>query len=233
MIGNLAFNVMTTFYTANWPWIGRNVPRMLKAEQDVKQGIITSKEFEEIDQLERSKILYLSNMVGSGLVVLFYGVATGVAYAVTHNRIDDDRLTIKAYQVLLAYLGVVVVLCTVPYFFFQKFRPGQAVPANTPLWKLGPKQLWSAMKCLPYLKNAMLYLIGYCIMQEAFGAAGGMTGILQAEKIHYNPVQSSAWGLLADMCGGTGCTMLFLIHRKYPINIKKGCVFGACIVMMT
>lgn len=118
-----------------------------------------------VDQYERSKLYNLCNITGSALVVVFYGIAIGISYAITHNKVDDGPV-IKTYQVLLGYFGVLTLACTVPFFVLQKFRPGQALPEGANPLTIGPRQVWQALKSVRNLKHAILYLVAYALLQE-------------------------------------------------------------------
>ena len=67
------------------------------------------------------------------------------------------------------------------YIFAKNPRPGQRLPDGTPFWQAGIRQAWRAMKYAKDLKQFILYLVGYFIIQEAFGGSGTIQTILQNE----------------------------------------------------
>lgn len=118
----------------------------------------------------------------------------------------------------MGYFGAITVVCTVPFFIVQKHRPGQQLPEGTSWWSVGFKcvslmlncdtsantnrQIWSAMKSAKDLRQCMLYLLAFFMLQEskykkqtlpirdsyinynlAFGTYFQITGILQNEYV--------------------------------------------------
>lgn len=184
-----------------------------------------------MDQYQRAKLYNICNITGSALVVVFYGAAIGISYAITHNSTADGPV-IKAYRVLLGYFGGAIVLCCLPFFLIGKHRPGQQVPDGVPIWQVGPRQAWSAAKAVVNLRNAVWYLIAYALLGEASGTAGGITGTLQANVINFDPVQNSAFGLLADVAGGLGTVFILYMHKRFRFSIKTLTRYGAIMTLV-
>ena len=65
-----------------------------------------------------------------------YAIAVGISAAVGYTTIGEQ---IKSYRVLMGYFGAITLICTLPFFLVQKHRPGQALPADTKWWLVGPK----------------------------------------------------------------------------------------------
>lgn len=160
-------------------------------------------------------------------MVIFYAVAIGISWGVTHNSTADD-VVIKAYQVLLGYFGALILLCCVPFFLVQRFRPGQDLPEGKKIWQVGPTQVWRAVKDIRHLKHALLYLIAYALISEAAGTQWGITSLLQAEHINFDPVKNSAFNLLGDVAGGTGTVIVLLLQKRFKIKIRSFMIFGGC-----
>ena len=97
-------------------------------------------------------------------MVVTYAIAVGISAAV---GFATDAELIKSYRILMAYFGMITVVCTVPFFIVQKHRPGQQLPEGTSWLLVGPKQVWSAMKAARQLKQCMLYLVAYFMLQES------------------------------------------------------------------
>ena len=70
------------------------------------------------------------------LVVVFYAIAVGIAAGVGYAT---NQQLINSYRVLMGYFGALTMLCTIPFFIVQKFRPGQQLPHGSKMWSAGPK----------------------------------------------------------------------------------------------
>jgi len=66
------------------------------------------------------------------------------------------------------------VLCTTPWFIVGKHRPGQKLPDGTKWWQAGPRQVYQAARYLKDLKQPLLYLIAYFLLQECEYTAAAM-----------------------------------------------------------
>lgn len=56
------------------------------------------------------------------------------------------------------------VLCSIPWFIFEKRRPGLKIPPNTNLMTIGVKQVYVAFRECMKLKQTFLYLVFYFLM---------------------------------------------------------------------
>ena len=185
-------------------------------------------EHAELDSYERSRLYNLCNIIGSSLVVFTFAIAVGISAGVGYST---DKQLIKSYRVLMAYFATVCVICTLPYFLLQKFRPGQQLPKDTHFLTAGPKQVWSALKSTRQLKQCILYLIAYFLLHEMSGTAGSIQGILQNEVIHYNPLILNAMNLCSDLAGGSGTLFQYWLQKKYRFSVKAGVTYGAIMAM--
>lgn len=59
-----------------------------------------------------------------------------------------------------------------------------------------------------------------------------MTGILQSEHIHFNPVQNASFGLLADLAGGSGTFFMLWIQKKYRFSVKTLVTYGGVMAVV-
>ncbi|EGX93234.1 autophagy protein (Atg22), putative [Cordyceps militaris CM01] len=237
--GSLAANIATAFYTATFPSLVHNLPKILESEQQVRDGTKSPEEHAELDSYERSKLYNFCNITGSGLVVVFYAIAVGISAGI---GFDTPTKLIRSYNVLMGYFGALTVVATVPFFLVQKHRPGQQLPEGTSFCTVGFKQVWSAMKSAKELRQCMLYLLAFFMLQETFGTYFNITGILQNEDlsvfsphlrvINYSPLKLNAMSLVADLSGGSGTVFVLLMQKKFRFSVKAGVFYGACMTLV-
>ncbi|EJP65315.1 autophagy protein (Atg22), putative [Beauveria bassiana ARSEF 2860] len=228
VVGSLAANIATAFYTATFPSLVHNLPKVLESEQQVRDGVKSPEEHAELDSYERSKLYNLCNITGSALVVVFYAIAVGISAGI---GFDTPRKLIYSYNVLMGYFGALTVICTLPFFLVQKHRPGQQLPEGTSFWSVGFKQIWSAIKSAKELRQCLLYLLAFFMLQETFGTYFNITGILQNEVIKYSPLKLNAMSLVADLSGGSGTVFVLLLQKKFRFSVKAGVFYGACMTL--
>ncbi|ORY26764.1 putative autophagy protein [Naematelia encephala] len=218
IVGSLSLNIAQAFYQATFPSLVRDLPKMIRSEQDVMAGLKTPEEHAELDSYEKAKLFNLCNIYGSASAVVWFGIAIGISHAIGYAT---ESALIRAYRVLMAYYTPIIVACTLPFFLVMKWRPGQQVPEGVPLWQVGPRQVWYAAKCAAQLKQCLLYLAAYFFLFEAIGAYISVFVILQNESIHYSPELNSAMGLVSDLSGGSGTVIILLLHKRYKWKIKN------------
>lgn len=229
VVGNLATNVVTAFYAATFPGLVRDLPILMKSEQEVREGTKTAEEHSKLDSYERSKLYNLVNIIGSALVVVTYAIAVGISAGVGYA---DNTELIRSYRVLMGYFGAITLVCTLPFFIVQKHRPGQQLPEGTKWWLVGPQQVWSAWKSARQLKQCMLYLVAYFMLQETFGTYFNVTGILQNEVINYDPLKLNAMSLVADLSGGSGTVFVLVLQHYFRFSVKAGVFYGALMTLV-
>ena len=95
----------------------------------------------------------------------------------------------KAFSVLIAFTGgvwrsslqysyafphlinILPVLCAIPWFIFEKRRPGLALPLGTSFTTIGFKQAYVALRECLRLKQTFFYLIFYFLMQASLASS--------------------------------------------------------------
>ncbi|ORX34854.1 autophagy protein [Kockovaella imperatae] len=216
-LGGIALTIVGAFYQATYPSMVRDLPKMIQSEEDVLHGLKSPEEHEKLDAYERAKIFNWCNIWGSFGSVVVFGIGIAVSKAV---GFADTSALLHAYRVLMAYYTPIAILVTVPYFICMKWRPAQQVPSGYSMWTVGPRQVIYAGKSIVQLKQCLLYLCAYVFLFEAIGAFLSIYFILQLETIHYNPVISTAFNLVGDLCGGAGCAVILYLHRRYDWKVK-------------
>ncbi|KAM3440959.1 hypothetical protein NHJ13734_003023 [Beauveria thailandica] len=195
VVGSLAANIATAFYTATFPSLVHNLPKVLESEQQVRDGVKSPEEHAELDSYERSKLYNLCNITGSALVVVFYAIAVGISAGI---GFDSPRKLIYSYNVLMGYFGALTVICTVPFFLVQKHRPGQQLPKGTSFWSVGFK----VIKYSPLKLNAM------SLVADLSGGSGTVFVLLLQKKFRFSVKAGVFYGacmtLFPSLWGGIG-----------------------------
>lgn len=94
------------------------------------------------------------------------------------------------------------------------------------------RQIWSAAKNIKYLKQCMLYLFAYFMLQESYGSYYQVFGILQNEVVSFSPVMVNAFAVIGNLCGGGGNLACYLAQRKWRFSMKKAIFFGAAMPLI-
>lgn len=163
--GSLALNLTGAFYTAPFPALVRDLPKMIESEQQVLAGTKSPEEHAQLDMIERSKLSNISFMFSGGGSAICIAINIGIAAALGHTTPDQNT---KVYSVLIGFFGGIWVISSIPWFIAEQTRPGMKLPDNTNWLTVGPKQVWEAAKNASKLKQTFLYLAGYFLIADVY-----------------------------------------------------------------
>ncbi|ORX37517.1 putative autophagy protein [Kockovaella imperatae] len=229
IITTVANNIVNAFYMAAFPGIVQDLPKIRQSEREVLAGTKSPEDHELLDSYERSKLNNLLNVVGSSVEVVAFCVAVGIAAGVGYAT---NAEIIRSYQILLGFFGAFTIIATVPYFIAQKHRPGQQLPDGANWLTVGFVQIWAAIKGLKYLKQCMLYMFAYFMIQETYGTYSSITGILQNEVMSFSPVMLNALSVIGNLLGGGGNLFMYLLQKRFRFATKPGLFYGACMTLV-
>jgi MFS-type transporter involved in bile tolerance (Atg22 family) len=162
VLGLITYQCCLTFWTAAFPGLTHDLPEIQDSLADVKNGSKTTEEHERTYSLAYNRVSNISFAVGSAGEILVLAVMVGILKAVHSDESTENNT--KAFSILIAFSGAVWLVCALPWFFFEKRRPGIALPPRISLLTIGFKQVHVAFRECLRLKQTFLYLIFYFLM---------------------------------------------------------------------
>ena len=226
-----ALNCTGAFYQAPFPQLVRDLPAVKQSESDVLAGTKDHEAHAELDMLERSKIsnysLAFSAIGSAACIAISLGISIGIGT-------DTVAANTKVYSVIIAFFGGIWVISSVPWFVCEQYRPGQKLPDGTGWLLAGPKQVWSAAKALPQLKQTFLYLIAYFLLADVYNTSGAVVNILQNNAIEFDATEFSGLFLVVYGTEFIGIMAANMIQQRWKIRAKTMLMFAwVCIVFTT
>jgi len=94
------------------------------------------------------------------------------------------------------------------------------------------RQVWHGLKNIVDLKQAIIYLVAFFILNDVLGAAGNALGILQNETVQFSTVLNSVFNLLAYVTGGSGTVVVHFVQRRFKLSVKTMLVYGVVMAIM-
>lgn len=230
VVSNLALNITGSFYQAPFPMLVRDMPKLIESERQVIEGTKSPEDHAMLDMLERSKLSNISLMfsaIGSMLCIL---ISLGICYGIGTATVAENT---KVYSVIIGFFGVIWVISSIPWFWWEQRRPGQRLPDNTNWLTVGPKQVWEAAKNAAKLKQTFLYLTGYFLIADVYNTSGSIVNILQNDAIDFDSI--TYCGLFALVYGlEFVCIMINqYIQAKFKISPKWMFFAAACGIEFT
>lgn len=158
MIGLIAYQMCFTFWFAAFPGLARNTPEMREKAREYENGEIDRDAYDFEDMMQRNRISNVAFIMQSAGEILILAILVGILFALDVTASAENNLW--GLSVLIAYASGWWLVLAIPWFIWEKRRPGQQVPAGMNLVSVGFWTLWRAVTQIWRLKQSLIYLIG-------------------------------------------------------------------------
>lgn len=130
--------------------------------------------------LARNRLANVSFFVCSVGELVVLGILAGILQAIVIP--DDTESNTRALSVVCAYSAGVWIVCAMPWFFWEQYRPGNKLPPRTSYLSVGYvqhphpsiaseqltsrfKQVYHAFKLCRRLKQTFIYLVRHQLLR--------------------------------------------------------------------
>ncbi|PPR02628.1 hypothetical protein CVT24_002199 [Panaeolus cyanescens] len=232
VLGLITYQITLTFWTAAFPGLAENLPEIQTSQERVKDGSQTPEDHNRTKSLARNRISNISFAVCSAGEVVILAIMVGILKAL-HAEATVENNT-KAFSVLIAFSGGMWLLCALPWFLFEKRRPGLSLPAGTSLLTIGPKQIAVAFKKCLRLKQTFLYLIFYFLMGDVLNTTVTVIGTLQNSIVSYSTLELTLLLIVGIVAQALGIYTFWSVQHRYKIRTKTMLLFNVFwIILLT
>jgi len=128
-----------------------------KAEE-YEAGEIDRDKYDYADMMMRNRLQNVAFIAQSCGEIVILAILVGILFALHVNASAANNLW--GLSVLIAYASGVWLLLAIPWFWFEKRRPGQKLPPGMNIVSVGFWQLYRAITQIWRLKQTLIYLIG-------------------------------------------------------------------------
>ncbi|MCO5583361.1 hypothetical protein L7F22_037271 [Adiantum nelumboides] len=142
IVGLIVYQMCLSFWTAAFPGLARNTPEMRETAAKYSSGEIDRETYDHEDMMQRNRISNISFTVQSAVEIIILAIIVGIMFGVRVN--DGQEQNNRGLSILIAFAGGIWVLVAIPWFIFERRRPGQSLPPNTNVFTAGLLQLWTA-----------------------------------------------------------------------------------------
>jgi hypothetical protein len=157
-----------TFWFAAFPGLARNTPEMRTKAREYEAGEIDREAYDFEDMMQRNRISNVAFIMQSAGEIIILAILVGILFALDVTASQDNNLW--GLSVLIAYATGWWLVLGIPWFIFEKRRPGQEIPAGMNIVTVGFWNLWRAISQIWKLKQSLIYLIGkFCILIQSRG----------------------------------------------------------------
>lgn len=156
IVGLIAYQTTLTFWTAAFPGLARNSVELREKAAQLARGEIGREEYDRADSMKRSELSNVAFYVQSVFQLISLAVIVGILFALNVTASDENNNW--GYSVIIAFVSGVWLVLSVPWFVWEKRRPGLNPQGNIVL--AGLKQLVRACRMIWTLRQSLIYLIG-------------------------------------------------------------------------
>jgi len=230
MLGLIAYQGALTFWTAAFPGLARNLPEMQESKAKVISGEKGLEDHLILDSLSRNRISNISFTVCSAGEIIILAIMIGILKGVKADESVEKNT--RAFSILIAFAGAVWLVCAIPWFVFEKRRPGLPLPPNTSFFTIGFIQAYQAFRECMKLKQTFLYLIFYFIMGDVLNTSVTVIGTLQNSIVSYSTTQLTYLLLLGITTQMIGIYAFWRVQKYFALTTKTMLVFNVFWILL-
>ncbi|KAJ7158472.1 MFS general substrate transporter [Mycena filopes] len=222
ILGLITYQCSLTFWTAAFPGLARDLPEVKASLAEVKSGQKTLADHTLLTSLSRNRISNMSFTISSLGEIVVLAIMVGILKAVKSDQSTANNT--KAFSILIAFSGAVWLVCAVPWFLFEKRRPGLNLPPGTGLLTIGFKQTYVAFRECLRLKHTFLYLVFYFLMGDVLNTTVTVIGTLQNSVVAYSTLQLTLLLIVGIVAQGLGIYGFWLVQKRFKISTKAASI---------
>ncbi|KAJ3564406.1 hypothetical protein NP233_g8317 [Leucocoprinus birnbaumii] len=201
----------------------RDLPEVQQSRDLVNSGEKTEEDHARLESLSRNRISNISFTVCSVGEIVILAIMVGILKAVKSEESTENNT--RAFSILLAFSGGVWLLCALPWFIFEKRRPGLDLPPGTNLITIGIKQVYVAARECWKLKQTFLYLLFYFLMGDVLN-----TTVIVA----YSTLDLTLLLIVGIAAQAVGIYVHWFVQKRYKIPTKTMLIFNVVwIIVLT
>lgn len=223
MIGLIAYQMTITFWTAAFPGLARNTPELRKKAEEYEAGEITRDEYDFVDMMQRNRLQNVAFIFQAAGEIVILAILVGVLFAVDAPNNNDWSLS-----VLIAYCNSWWLVLAIPWFLFEKHRPGQKIPAGLNIITVLPWTLWRAMVQIWELKQTLLYLVGYFVLGDSLNTTVTVVAVLQNTVTGFSSLTLTYLFIVGIAAELLGIWAFWTIQKRFKLSTKV--MFDAVII---
>lgn len=226
IVGTVAFQLATTYWTASFPSLARNSKTIKDAVKAYRQGEIGRDELDRREQMERSRLSNVSFTIQSIGAAVILAISIGIMHALRADM--TTRNNNWAFSVVIAFAGVMWLVLSLPWFIMQRTRPGLSLPPGKTYATIGIWRFVEACKQIWTLRQSLFFLMGFFMIGNCFITSLVLIVSIQNKIIKFNAYTVANLLMVSLASQGIGITMFWQIQQRFKLSVKT--MFNATMV---
>ncbi|CZR54319.1 related to AUT4-breakdown of autophagic vesicles inside the vacuole [Phialocephala subalpina] len=232
ILSSITFWASYVFFNAIFPKLAHDLPESRLAREEFLNGSINEEEFERKCSMARSKIMnisYVWNNIGftvCGALCLAALAGIGADESTEQNN--------WGYSVCVAVCTGFWIIFAIPWFLWEKKRPGPKLPAGDNYLTFGFRQTWFAAKQAWTLKQTFFYLIAFFLLADGINTTITLVSINQTQVVAFSATENTYLIMVQGGSAAVGVFGAYYIQKLFNLRTKTmlqwtngGCVLVA------
>jgi len=124
------------------------------------------------------------------------------------------------YSLCVAVCTGFWVVLAIPWFLYEKKRPGPKLPAGDNYLTFGFRQTWFTIKQAWKLKQTFFYLIAFFLLADGVGTTITMVSIAQTQVVLFSATQNTYLIMVQGASCIIGVSAMYWIQHRFRIRTK-------------
>ncbi|KAI1825182.1 autophagy-related protein 22-like protein [Xylaria intraflava] len=218
IVGLICYQLTLTYWTAAFPSLARNAPRLREAARAYGDGEISQADYDREDELERSRLSNIAFCIQSLGEVVILAIIVGILFGLDVNA--STAANNWGLSVLIAFATAVWLACSIPWFVLEKRRPGLRIPPGQNIISVGFWQLRDAVSKIWQLKQSLIYLVGYFLLGDSLNTTVTVIATLQNEVVSYDTLTLTYLLIVGIAAQAAGIAAYWWLQKRHNISAK-------------
>ncbi|KAF7881090.1 uncharacterized protein EAF02_006981 [Botrytis sinoallii] len=214
------------FFNAIFPKLAHDLPEVHKAREDYAQGTLTEQGYEDKCSMARSKVMNISygwNNVG---FTICGALALATLAGIGAN--DSTQQNNWGYSVSVAVTTGWWIILAIPWFIWEKKRPGPPLPKGDNYLTFGFKQTYFAGKQVWKLRQTFYYLIAFFLLADGVATLLTLVSIAQTQVVQFSATQNTYLIMVQGGSTTVGVFGAYYLQETLKIRTKTMLQFCNC-----
>jgi len=181
-------------------------------------GKIPEEDYEFKLSIARSKIMNLSYVGNSIGFTICCALSLAALIGVGAN--DSTAQNNWGYSVSVAVCTGFWVILAMPWFLWEKRRPGPRLPPGDNYLTFGFRQAWFAAKEAWTLKQTFFYLVAFFFLADGINTTWALIAIAQTQVVQFSATENTYLIMLQGVSTGIGCLCAYHVQRIFKLRTK-------------
>lgn len=207
------------FFNAIFPKLAHDLPELRVAKDELTSGTITEEQFERKASMARSKVMNISYLYNNLGFTICCALSLAALKGVGAN--DSVQQNNWGYSVSVAVVTGWWIILAIPWFFWEKKRPGPKLPAGDNYLTFGFKQTWFALKEAWTIKQTFFYLVAYFLLADGINTTITLVAIAQTDAVQFSATQNTYLIMVQGGSAVIGIYVCYELQKFFNLRTKS------------